>query len=589
MKLHHFLTRGRDSYARRNQSIPGPAWALAAGLVFFTASAAQAQWRDQDLNLTAGWNGVYLQVQPEDASCEAVFAGWPVDHVSLYNMEDAYAEFTSNPDEPLNPTQAYLTWRPGQPAGANSLVSVRGGHSYLIYANEAFSASITGRPVVPRIEWIRSDQLENLVGFRAAETATFRDYLGSAPFYDDGLSLYTVGGTNSLSIEYFPLGFGGGFGSVVINPDTAYLATCPQASDFCGPLRVSPAGTTGLRFGTEESYGSFTVKNESGGDLAVTIALDESAAAPTGPTPEKPTLLYFDVFDGWQPLADGCVLNLNTGETHTIQVALDRTEMTDGTVYGAVLVCSDDRGGRVEMPVEAEFGPPDDAHALWPAGLWVGKAVLSEVTQVLPDGSLRDGVPVSKELAYRLILHVGTDGSCRMLQRVLVAGFENEEGEWQHGLYREESAVPPGAQAVRVSSVAFSTRNDISTVEEDGFGDHLAFVHVVAADDPVNPFRHAYHPDHDGLAADFETPLPPGDDPLAYAGTVKPETFSLTNRLEMTWEDDEGAEHPAIWNPASTVTGRFSHRIEGLRREGPIQMNGRFSLQRISQVGTLEE
>ena len=73
-----------------------------AGLACLGASTAQGQWSTQTVQLSNGWNAVYLGVEPADARCDAVFSNWPVAHVSLYSMESALASFISTPDEPLD-------------------------------------------------------------------------------------------------------------------------------------------------------------------------------------------------------------------------------------------------------------------------------------------------------------------------------------------------------------------------------------------------------------------------------------------------------------------------------------------------------
>ena len=99
--------------------------------------------------------------------------------------------------------------------------------------------------------------------------------------------------------------------------------------------------------------------------------------------------------------------------------------MVEGQLYGAVLVCTDSAGGRVEVPVDAPYGKSDPTKALWPAGLWVGKASLNQVTQVLGDGTIVNGAKAGSTMALRLILHVAEDGECRLLQRVIIAGDED--------------------------------------------------------------------------------------------------------------------------------------------------------------------
>ena len=125
-----------------------------AGLACLGTSTARGQWSTQTFQLSNGWNAVYLRVEPEDARCDAVFSNWPVAHVSLYSMESSLADFMSTPDEPLDMAAEYLTWRPGLPTGANALNSVNAGHAYLMYATQACTRVLTGRPAVPRLEWV---------------------------------------------------------------------------------------------------------------------------------------------------------------------------------------------------------------------------------------------------------------------------------------------------------------------------------------------------------------------------------------------------------------------------------------------------
>ena len=95
----------------------------------------------------------------------------------------------------------------------------------------------------------------------------------------------------------------------------------------------------------------------------------------------------------------------------------------------------------------------------------------------------------------------------------------------------DEKDVPANVKSVRISSVAFGLNNDIAWDGAYGdFGDGLRFTYTIAANDSVNPFRHPDHPDHDGLASDFTTPLPSGDSPTNYIGEIKPEPFPCRTR-----------------------------------------------------------
>jgi len=565
----------------------GVLWAILA----FTG---YGQYAVQTITMTKGWNAVYLQVEPEDARCEVVFADWPVASVSLYNMARAVAQYTESPDEPLNSADEFLTWTPGLPAGANSLNTVIAGQAYLVFATAGCTRGISGRPAVPRIDWVPGTNACNLVGFRQSATVTFGSYLAGSGFDLSKLSVYAVNGTNSVKPTLLQVGGFSGLNTAAMTQGKAYFIVCDKVSAFSGPIKVSPAGTGGIFFPTNSSYQILRLKNEHGAPLAVTLSVQNSAAAPSGDVPALPTLLAFDYLDGWQNMTTGVQKTLAAGEEWTLPLAVDRTGMVAGQAYGGVLICTDAAGGRVEIPLEAEYGLPDTTHALWPAGLWVGNASLDRVSQVLTNGTAVDGVKAGGVMEIRLILHVGADKRCRLLQRVIIAGSEDTNGTWNAALYVDEAKVPPGLKSARISSVAFGLKNNGITWDEayygdqSGFGKNLRFTYTLAADDPVNPFRHPYHPDHDGLDAKFKTMLPFGDNPTNYIGAIKPELFSISNTVTLAWTNTPApGSGSALWNPSEKVTGDVTFQVDGLRQTGTIRMKGFFELKRISQVGAL--
>ena len=576
--------------AFKRVGMAGVLWAVLA----FTG---YGQYALQTVKLTKGWNAVYLQVEPADPSCQAVFGDWQVTSVSLYNMEQSVARFTESPDEPVNIATEFLTWTPGLPDKVNSLNTVIAGHSYLMFASEGGTRYLRGRPAVPRINWIPATNACNLVGFRQSATATFGSYLAGAGFNWAKLAVYTVSGTNSLKPATERVGglTGATLNTTVIVPGKAYFIACDKVSSFSGPVKVSPAGTGGIFFPSNSIYQTLRLKNEHGAPLTVTLAVTtNSAAAPSGAVPVLPVLHVFDYLEGWLPLTTGVQRTLADGEEWTLPLAVDRTGMVADQAYGGLLVCTDAAGGRVEIPLEAAYGLPDATHALWPSGLWVGKASLNRVSQVLGDDTVVDGAKAGGTLEFRLILHVDADKHCRLLQRVILAGAEDTNGTWNASLYVDEKKVPPGMKSARISSVAFGLKNNDITWDEayygdqSGFGKNLRFTYTLAADDPVNPFRHPYHPDHDGLDAKFKTILPFGDNPTNYIGAIKPELYSISNTVSLVWTNAPAAGGgSALWNPAEKVGGAVTFQVDGLRREGAILMKGIFELRRISQVGAL--
>lgn len=557
------------------------------GSLWLLSVSVSAQTVTQELSLDQGWNAVYLFVQPTNSSCDAVCSEWPVAFVSLYNQERAAVQYVSDPDETVDTASDFFTWRPDSPAGGNSLSSLIGGHSYLIYATNSFSISLSGNAVVPRIQWLPEGDSErvNLVGFCVSDDAVFGDYLAGAGF--DNLSIYTVGGTNRMPTLTQLGGFTGSVSTEKITPGKACFISCNKVSTFCGPLRVSPAGSGGLFFSATESYATATLENESGGDLDVTVEIIDSVGQSAADL-----LKVYDSSDGWVSYIGAMDRTLATNECWNLRLAIDRTRMSSNTDYGAVVRCTDSCGGEVLLSLEAEYAEPSTTNSIWPGGLWVGTALFDRVSQVTSNDVVVDGLEAAGVMEYRLIVHVDSNNESRLLQRAIIATLTDTTGTDITRIYVDEDDIPSDAEIVtRISSVAFGIGNDIERDDSasDEFGQSERFSYAVAYNDRSNPFYHSRNPRHDGLESDFETPLPSGDDLDNYNSSIKPETFSISNRVTLVFDQAADTEGSALWDPEETVSGSIVHEIDNLRKEGTLRAEGAFAIRRICKVSVLEE
>ena len=529
-----------------------------------------------------------LEVAPEDYRCDSVFSNWPVSSVSVYVAGPDRTSYANDSGTVLVPTAEYLAWQPGQPAGVNSLNSVLAGKAYLIYATQACERVVAGRPVDPRVEWLGGASGTNvytLAGFRTDGTATFGTFFAGSGFNIPALSVYTAGGTNKVGPQWLRYGFT----SATLLPVTrgrAYMVAADQPSRFSGPLEVSPPD--GIYMVSTSSRSVLKLTNRHHTNLTVSVTLRPSVSNYLGEVPTIPDLRYFDAALGWTNVLSPKVLQ--AGEEWSIPLSVNRSGMQADETYGAVISITHNAGGLSEIPLEVDYAPPDPAQALWPAGLWVGQARLDKVSQVLNDQVVKEGVEAGSALDLRLILHVDVSNRCSLLQRVILAGPEDTNGNWNASLYTEEAHVPAGSKSVRISSVAFGLKvNGISPdVGYEHFGEELHFSYAIAADDPVNPFLHPYHPSHDGLEADFTTPTESGDNFTNYLNAIKPELFSISNTVRLIWSEPLAPGGGSIgWNPAESVSGTIEFAVGNLRREGPITMEGQFELRRVSKMGVL--
>jgi hypothetical protein len=157
---------------------------VSAGLAL--THPAVAQWTTQNIQLHGGWNAVFLEVQPEPASCDAAFAGLPVESAWAFNRQHQPVQFIQDPANlaPGNPD--WLTWLPTNSPAASvaNLFALEGRRAYLIkLPNNAGTLgwNIKGRPVLKPIEWLQ-DSL-NLVGFAIAPSGgpSFQNFFAASP------------------------------------------------------------------------------------------------------------------------------------------------------------------------------------------------------------------------------------------------------------------------------------------------------------------------------------------------------------------------------------------------------------------------
>src|SRR5262249_52811620 len=101
-----------------------------------------------------------------------------------------------------------------------------------------------------------------------------------------------------------------------------------------------------------------------------------------------------------------------------------------GSQYQSLLEVTDDLGTRWLVPVDADpaagaavsafapaQAPPNDAPH---AGLWIGEAVLKAVSQPAHPSNPTLARPAAGDFAFRLIVHVDSAGTTRLLQQVFL-------------------------------------------------------------------------------------------------------------------------------------------------------------------------
>lgn len=543
-------------------------------LTLGSADEAAAAQVSQALTLKGGWNAVYLEVEPAAAeNPPLVFAGVPnLLSVWSWNPRSSPVEFITNPNqlEPLGP--GMLSWFPDN-ALLSNLHAIYGGRGYLIHRAEGAPDhlwTVDGEPVVPRIDW-RPDSY-NFVGFPlvSGSEPRFFDFFAGSPAHA-GQEIYVLDNPSASWVKVSSP-------SDQMARGEAFWVYSKGDSEFNGPLGVRLENHQGLQFGTRLVDSKMTILNGSTG------AMDAAVSVSSGGTQLKylvfdpsasPAASWPDLFsDPPAPYA------LAAGGAAEIVLGVLRAGIPAGAVRTANISIS---GGGMQLLV------PVSVTGIDYAGLWVGDAVVRKVSQ--PGLPPQDGPdvprPAGSEFPLRLVIHRDSAGNVRLLrevmqlwsepgQRYVLVANESRLGEFSPGAMRDGKPV-----GRRISSAAFGFSGYKLMTGAFALPGSLAATVEIPWDDPANPFRHRYHPDHKlaqqifnvtrSLNLEFTDQVPgggtvPGATTLSWGsaevGGIYRETLSLRRG---NWEDPLDPDLPY-----------------------EVHVEGTFLLSRVSSIGELE-
>lgn len=522
---------------------------------------------DQSVTLKPGWNAVYVSVAPK-ASADETFADWPVMSVSAY---DARA-FLSTASTAGGFTgegvvrAPYLIWTREAPA-ASTLKALAADSVLVCFSTNAsaYTAHLRGVPAAPRIAWHETKEgqdvttTRNAVGVRVSERVKANDWFAGCPVLAKG-EYYRLQGPDESTPGYSSLAGFTGNGTAWLNDGDVVFVSGSGVGDWSGPLYIMPRA--GVDFSEEGVIDEISIRNDGADEKTVTLVYTDSVDGM-----ERPELLCResyaeDAVSDWTPLAGELSRTIPTGETWRVALALDRTKLAGtGAKLGGILRIAETGGTKTMawLPVSAVDAK---SAAPWPQGLWVATLKLTKVSYYRKDGDKVDGVGAGGTMPVKVFLAVGQDGSAKLVQRATV-----------NGTRVSSACLPVDMGAVSPVSGEFG---------KTGFP--LRFEYTIGAASPSNPFRHALHPMFDGKQMDFKTPAPDGDDIENYIGSVKPEWFSIGGAVEFKFDDNAAT----AWTPVEQLSGDAKWIYSGVRRDGPVTAEGRFTLKRVAKDAEIE-
>ncbi len=530
-----------------------------AALLFLLALMPRAvmavPFQTQSLSLQSGWNAIYLDVMPTNASPEAVFAGLPLETAWAIQDRVSSINFIQDPSEPVwnKERWAYYVSTNRLEARGNRLFAIQGGQPYLLKMNGAATWNITGTPALKKIRW--QPDTYNLRGFPVDPAAppTFVDYFKPSKAHYNSVTrqiqpIYRMSPSGQWSLVS---------GTTPMKAGEALWVFCKGASEYQAPLELVLEQSPGLDFGTLLDQQTLRLINRS--DRSFDLALRDTLPGGSG-------LLVYRTFSStegfaWQALPSPFQIRNLPGTNQPFALGLRRSQMKSTSV-DAILTLNNNAGVRYSIPLTASqqssgSGVPAapslsdvGANVNASAGLWVGVATLTDVSEVhsgrlltngtasisvtnsggevlskVPIAILRTNVsltprPVKSPLSQRLLVHVDGSGKARLLKEVIQMwqdGTAEPAVAGRYVLLTDESKIPQfKGVALRDGELAgrrFSTvsydfpseggKSHLSMNGSFAIGSTLNVGFTLPADHPTNPFRHKYHPDHNNLEESF--------------------------------------------------------------------------------------
>jgi len=538
------------------------------------AGTASAQWRSQAFELKTGWNALWL---PGDATWQTVAAHLEsqpaIQQVWRWDARANTIQFATSPDELFSAADQWSVWNRNDPE-AQTLQSLLGNTPYLIETTAPTTWTLRYRIEAPQATWQTTGA--NLLGFPAGggsgtPAPTFQAYFASLVFGGGtGLPATTriyqyVGGDLVRNVNPIAIPT-----TATIDPRTAYWITLPTATDFTAPVEYDLPGGA-IDFGRTQTSLPVGIRNRTTSALTLTLELETSEAAPAGQpavTGNVPLMIRnFDATSGQYqdtPLTTQRTLQIPASSTTQVLFALDRTQLSGaaGSQYASALKLTDSANLTLSrLPVRAA---PASA-----AGLWACLVTLGNVEPLEPGVS---GSATSRAFSLRYVVHVDDSGRMRLLRSCFLGQLKSTGNPL--GLAVDESDVlAAGESEVRprrfFSSLLPAGQPVIEGAPAYQQGGTVKWVLSHAADDPVNPFRHTYHPDHpSGLEIERVVTME--------FTTVPPETLPNGGSLVAAWG-------------TRILGGTYSESLSGLSKDSlPLRTSGSFLMQRLSDISSIQ-
>ena len=303
-------------------------------------------------------------------------------------------QFIENPQTPTETGSQWSSWNRAT-AETSNLHRLIGNAAYLVRLRadvDAYDWQLKGKPLPPAYKWTTTGL--NFVGFPTSpeQAPTFEQFLANAPELQQNAEIYRyIGGDLGPANPAHVFAFR----TVPVQRGQAFwMRSGSSFNRYFSPFEIELSGSRGTDLGASGSLCGIRLRNLTAGPLGVTLRLVPSEPAPSGEASitGTPPLLLRGSLDPTNFIYGSESLNAGSSKLWTLSakgqpgsevevvIGLNRSAMSGAPedLLAAVLRVTDSLGhAQVDLPISATVAP---AH-----GLWVGRAVVTEVSAYLKE------------------------------------------------------------------------------------------------------------------------------------------------------------------------------------------------------------
>ncbi len=590
----------------------------AVGLLLATLPSRAAFTMNQTFNLRAGWNAIWLEVEPVNKDINTVFQFVrPLESVWTFASVVSAVDFIQDPSEPVWNRDRWLVHVPTNRVESlnNNLFQVLGNRAYLVKVGAPATLIVNGEPKLRFPKW--APDAYNFRGFPVDPAAppTFANFFRFSPAH------YNI--TQQRLQKIYQLNNAGQW-TLVNQSDQmkhgeAYWVYTSGASQFIAPLTVSLDFGGGLEFSSAVTDSTLHLQNIGTTVRSATVQEIGPGGALSYQLNTTPP--------SWGPLPRPFIQTLGANSSYNLLLASTPDYLNSAALYETIVRVTDNQGTRFNIPVDIHRTPAGtvggaaEREAAGRAGLWVGTATINGVSEVhsgslvtniatnLVTGAITREVtrlgagnsptPTRSEFSQRLLLHVDTNGTVRLLKDVVQMwqeatynfdelGRRVQQTPGRYVLLTDERLIPQYKGAAlrdgemvgrRLSTADFPfpstpANNFLPLTGTFAINNTLSGSYTLGANDAVNPFKHKYHPDHDNLDATFTS--------------FRGEAYEFSRSFQMTFTPTNTVGVTQSDYGYTSLSGIYRETVRGLHRTD-IVASGPFQLRRVISTPVLNQ